>query len=175
MKHIKQNWIAIYTRPKWEKKVNQLIEQKGIRSYCPLIKKKQKWADRVKIVDFPLFSSYVFAQINSQEQERIRQTQGVVDIVYHCGSPATITDEEIERIKSIVENKQLHEIESVPYGQINIGDRIKVREGLLSDWQGEVITIKGKSVVMVLEQFNCALVAKVSVTPSNLLPVSLNG
>ncbi|MGN6401535.1 MAG: transcription termination/antitermination NusG family protein, partial [Flavisolibacter sp.] len=28
-------WYAIYTRPRWEKKVNSLLVQKKIESYCP--------------------------------------------------------------------------------------------------------------------------------------------
>ncbi|HEV7622062.1 MAG TPA: transcription termination/antitermination NusG family protein, partial [Flavisolibacter sp.] len=48
-------WYAIYTRPRWEKKVNGLLIQKGIESYCPLNKVRRKWSDRIKLVEEPLF------------------------------------------------------------------------------------------------------------------------
>jgi len=140
----------------------------GIESYCPLVKTKKQWADRKKIVEFPLFSSYVFAKVDTLEQYRIQQTAGVVSIVYHCGRPAYITANEINRIQDLLIAED-RELEVVPFDQVGIGDKIKVREGILSDWQGEVITVKGKSVVMVLEQFNCALIAKVNVSQQNLL------
>ncbi|MDM8176744.1 antitermination protein NusG [Olivibacter sp. 47] len=121
-----------------------------------------------KIVEIPLFSSYVFAQVSALEQSRVEQAAGVVNIVHHCGKPAKLTPEEIDMIKNLVA-KNYEGLETVSFDQVNPGDRIKVRAGILSDWQGEVITVKGKSVVMVLEQFNCALIAKVSVSQQNLL------
>ena len=30
-----KKWFVIYTRPRWEKKVNQLLQMQGINSYCP--------------------------------------------------------------------------------------------------------------------------------------------
>lgn len=167
MKNQKQ-WIAIYTRPKWEKKVNQFLLQQGIEAFCPLIKTKRQWADRKKIIEIPLFASYVFAEVNQFEQYQIEQAAGVVEIVYHCGKPATITEEEINRIKMLLQ-ENYQDLESIPFDQVSLGDRIKVKAGVLSDWQGEVIMVKGKSVVMVLEQFNCALIAKVDVSQQNLL------
>lgn len=168
MKNAKQ-WVAIYTRPKWEKKVNQLIQQQGIESFCPLIKSQRRWADRNKTIEIPLFNSYIFAQADSIEQFKIQQTSGVVSLVYHCGKPATITNEEICQIKVLIK-KGYSELESISIEEIDVGDKIKVREGILSDWHGEVITVKGKSIVMVLEQFNCALIAKINISQQNLQP-----
>lgn len=164
----KKQWIAIYTRPKWEKKVNLLTQQQGIASFCPLVKTRKRWADRYKTVELPLFNSYVFAEADPHEQHKIQQISGVVNIVYHCGKPATLTYQEIERIKTILEQNHT-EIESVSLTQLDIGDKIKVKNGILTDWQGEVISIKGKSVVMILDQFNCALIAKVDIGQQDLI------
>lgn len=169
MKNTKKRWVVIYTRPKWEKKVDYLIKQRGVEAFCPLVKTRKKWADRIKTVELPLFDSYLFARVDANELLSIKQTSGVVDLVYHCGVPAEITDEEIRRVRLLI-SQNIEELESVSFDQVSIGDRIKVKEGVLSDWQGEIITIKGKSVVMVLEQFNCALVAKINVCQANMLP-----
>jgi transcription antitermination factor NusG len=58
-----KKWFAIYTRPRWEKKVHKLLEEKGIECYCPLNKVHRKWSDRIKIVEEPLFKSYVFVKL----------------------------------------------------------------------------------------------------------------
>ncbi|HWV71001.1 MAG TPA: UpxY family transcription antiterminator [Pseudosphingobacterium sp.] len=171
MRNNKKRWIVIYTRPKWEKKVNQLLNQQGIDTFCPLVKMHKQWSDRNKIVEVPLFSSYVFVQTNTIDQFKIKQVAGVVDLVYHCGVPAEITEDEIMKIKLLMQNDHFHELEQIPYDQVSKGDRIKVKKGILSDWQGEVINVKGKSIVMVLENFNCALVAKINIPQVNLLPV----
>jgi len=167
MKNNKQ-WVAIYTRPNWEKKVNQSIQQQGIECFCPLVKTQRRWADRNKIIEIPLFNSYIFAQADTTEQFKIQQTSGVVSLVYHCGKPAKVTYEEIYKIKSLLKGGY-SELEAISFEDIDVGDKIKVKEGILSDWQGEVITVNGKSVVMILDQFNCALVAKVSISQQNLL------
>ncbi|HRX93358.1 MAG TPA: transcription termination/antitermination NusG family protein, partial [Chitinophagaceae bacterium] len=57
-----KRWLAVYTKPRWEKKVNKLFKEKGLESYCPLNKVRRKWSDRMKIVEEPLFKSYVFVK-----------------------------------------------------------------------------------------------------------------
>ena len=64
---LNRKWYAIYTRPRWEKKVNLLLGGKGIESYCPLNKIKRKWSDRLKTIQEPLFKSYVFVKIDDGE------------------------------------------------------------------------------------------------------------
>jgi transcription antitermination factor NusG len=61
---VNTKWYAIYTRPRWEKKVNFLLQGKGIESYCPLNKVRRKWSDRIKTIEEPLFKSYVFVKID---------------------------------------------------------------------------------------------------------------
>lgn len=167
MKNLKKQWFAVYTRSKWEKKVHTLFEKQGIASFCPLVKSRRQWADRKKTVEIPLFSSYVFVNVTTLELEKIRQTNGVISFVYHCGLPASIDDCEIQRIAKLTETYT--EVEAISLEPINIGDKVKVSKGFLSDWQGEVITVNGKSVVMVLEQFNCALIAKVNINTREIL------
>ncbi len=57
-----KHWYAIYTKPRWEKKVHHLLSEKGLEAYCPLNKVTRKWSDRMKTVEEPLFKSYVFVQ-----------------------------------------------------------------------------------------------------------------
>ena len=88
-------WYAIYTRPRWEKKVNSLLLEKGIESYCPLNKVRRKWSDRIKVVEEPLFKSYVFVKIGDEHRTEVRMTTGVVNFVYWNGKPAVIREKEI--------------------------------------------------------------------------------
>ena len=83
-------WYAIYTRPRWEKKVNHLLLQKGVESYCPLNKVRRKWSDRIKIIEEPLFKSYVFVKVAESDRTEIRMTDGVINFVYWNGKPAVM-------------------------------------------------------------------------------------
>ncbi len=100
-------WYAIYTRPRWEKKVNKLLTEKGIESYCPLNKVRRKWSDRMKLIEEPLFKSYVFIKITDESRTNVRMTDGVINFVYWDGKPAVIRDKEIQTIKLFLENNRL--------------------------------------------------------------------
>ncbi|MEY3687769.1 MAG: hypothetical protein RIR84_610, partial [Bacteroidota bacterium] len=50
-----KKWYALYTKPRWEKKVDKALQQKGIEAYCPLNRVKRKWSDRIKTIEEPLF------------------------------------------------------------------------------------------------------------------------
>ena len=62
-----KKWLVVYTRPRWEKKVDTLLKQQGIESYCPVRQVQSQWADRKKEVDLPLFNSYVFVYVTEAE------------------------------------------------------------------------------------------------------------
>ena len=62
-----KKWYALYTKPRWEKKVYRLLSERGMEAYCPLNKVKKKWSDRIKLVEEPLFKSYVF--VHTEEEE----------------------------------------------------------------------------------------------------------
>ena len=74
-----RKWLAVYTRPRWEKKVNQLLSEKGVENYCPLNKVRRKWSDRVKVVEEPLFKSYVFVRIGENEKWEIKKINGILN------------------------------------------------------------------------------------------------
>ena len=107
MSALTPHWYAIYTKPRWEKKVHALLTEKKIESYCPLNKVRKKWSDRMKTVEEPLFKSYVFARVSEEEQTRVRMTAGVMNFVYWQGKPAIIRAKEIETIRKFL-NDSLH-------------------------------------------------------------------
>src|ERR1700749_3471411 len=96
---LNRKWYAIYTRPRWEKKVNILLTEKGVESYCPLNKVKRKWSDRLKTIEEPLFKSYVFVRIGDQEKTSVRMTNGVINFIYWNKKPAIVREKEIQTIR----------------------------------------------------------------------------
>ncbi len=130
------HWYAIYTKPRWEKKVHSLLSEKKIESYCPLNKVRKKWSDRMKTVEEPLFKSYVFAKVNEEEQTKVRMTAGVMNFVYWQGKPAIIPAKEIETIR-----KFLNEYENVMAEPIQLKEdgRVTIRQGLFMDHEARSI------------------------------------
>ncbi len=131
-------WFAIYTRPRWEKKVHSLLTAKGIESYCPLNKVRRKWSDRIKLIEEPLFKSYVFVKISDELRTPVRMTEGVVNFVYWNGKPALIKEKEIQNIK-----KFLDEYEDVELMRLDVkqDDKDVITAGPLMDKEGRVLAV----------------------------------
>ena len=149
-------WYAIYTRPRWEKKVNSLLLEKGIESYCPLNKVRRKWSDRIKVVEEPLFKSYVFVKIGDEHRTEVRMTTGVVNFVYWNGKPAVIREKEIQTIRRF-----LDEYENVEAVRINLkpDDRVVITSGPMMDKEGKVLEVKNKTAKVCIDSLGYMLIA----------------
>ena len=161
-----KKWYALYTRPRWEKKVNRLLTEKEIETYCPLNKVRRKWSDRMKTVEEPLFKSYVFVRIRDEEQSKVRMTQGVMNFVYWQGRPAVVRDKEIETIR-----KFLNEYENVMAVPINLRPqtRVRIQQGIFMDKEATILKVHKNKVQVVIESIGYSLVALID--KSNLTTV----
>jgi transcription antitermination factor NusG len=151
-----QRWFAIYTRPRWEKKVNHLLLQKGIEVYCPLNKVRRKWSDRIKTVEEPLFKSYVFVKVADEDRTKVRMTDGVVNFVYWDGKPAIIKEKEIQTIKRFLDEYENVEVVKM---ELNEGDRVQVVAGPMMDQEGKVIEVKNKVAKVCIDSLGYMLIA----------------
>jgi transcription antitermination factor NusG len=157
-------WLAVYTKPRWEKKVDALLQQKGIESYCPLNKVHRQWSDRRKIVEEPLFKSYVFVRTDEEGRSEIRMTQGVVNFVYWNGKPAVIKDKEIQIIRRFL--NEYHDVEAVKM-EFAANDPVEVTAGAMMGQRGKIIEIKNKTAKVRIDSLGYMLVAYID--PLNLV------
>jgi transcription antitermination factor NusG len=153
-----KKWLAVYTRPRWEKKVNQLLADKGIESYCPLNKVRRKWSDRVKVVEEPLFKSYVFVKVNEEEKARVRLTNGAINFVYWNGKPAIIKEKEIVTIKRFLD--EYENVLAQP-NSIALNQRVRVTNGTLMDQEGKVLGIGHKRAIVAIDSLGYVLIAHI--------------
>ena len=102
-----KKWYALYTKPRWEKKIDSVLVRKGIESWCPLQKVERQWSDRKKVIEDPLFKSYVFVHIDPSERTKVLSTDGVLNFVHYLGKPAVIKDEEVATIKKYLAEKDV--------------------------------------------------------------------
>jgi len=154
-----KKWYAIYTKPKWEKRVDQLLKNKGIESYCPLNKVCRQWSDRKKIVLEPLFISYVFVQLTEAMFNSIKEVDGVINLVYWLGKPAVIRDEEIQAIKEFLDTYENVQLEKA---KISINDTVKIISGAFMDMEGKVIQVMNNTIKVILPSLGFAMVAPVT-------------
>ncbi len=135
--------------------------EKGFDSYCPLNKVRRKWSDRVKIVEEPLFKSYVFVKVNEEDRTAVRMTSGVINFVYWEGKPAVIKEKEINAIRRF-----LNEYENVEVQPMNlqIHQRVKITTGPLMDQEGEILSVQRKMVKVAIDSLGYVLVAYIDRT-----------
>ena len=153
-----KHWYAVYTRPRWEKKVDALLKRYKVETYCPLNKVERKWTDRNKIVDMPLFPSYVFVHISDTEKTTVRMVDGVVNFVYWQGKPAVIKDEEINLIKRFLGEYQNVEVQLLELAE---GQRVRILTGAFTDQLACVVKDLHNRAVVRIESLGVALVATV--------------
>src|SRR5437867_6253017 len=75
------DWYALQIRPRWESLVAAHLRYRGYEPFLPTYQAKRRWADRIKILDSPLFPGYLFCQFNLNTRMPILTTPGVSGIV----------------------------------------------------------------------------------------------
>jgi transcription antitermination factor NusG len=151
-------WYAVYTRPRWEKKVAENLTDKKIENYCPLNKVLRQWSDRKKIVLEPLFTSYVFVRTTKQLLFEVRKVNGVINLVYWLSKPAVIREEEIECIKDFLSDHNNVKLEK---SSVHINDTVRITKGPLMEYEGNVIAVKSETVKIILPSLGYMMVAEV--------------
>ncbi len=153
----RKQWYAIYTRAKWEKKATELLLKKGIEVYCPLTKIQHHWAERKKAVSEPLFTSYVFVCISDSQMLTVKQTDGILNFVYWLSKPVVIPNDEIDTIKKFLTE---YDYASVEKSDVKPGERVRIINGPLMMWEGNVIEIKTNTIKILLPTLGHSLIVE---------------
>jgi transcription antitermination factor NusG len=161
-------WHVIYTKSKWEKKVDSLLLQRGFESWCPVQKKERQWSDRKKIIEEPLFRSYVFVKAAKEERNQILSVNGVVNFLYFEKKPAIIRDKEIQTIKKYL-GESYQSIQVVDMNSIPPQTRVAINNGLFMGQKGEVIKSGKKNVFVRLESINMMMIVEFKVEEISII------
>jgi len=156
-----KSWFAIQTRPRHEKSVTAGLQEKGIKVFLPLLSENHRWSDRCRVVDVPLFPSYVFVQTADTPATRILvlRTLGVVQFVGVRGAGIPIPDEQIESVRIVLE----HGIRFTPFPYLNVGQRVRIRGGSLEGVQGILQGMNGdQSLIISVELIQRSLAIRVA-------------
>lgn len=158
MKEIGKKWFVLYTKPRWEKKVLASLLKAGIEAYCPLNKIRRKWSDRMKIIEEPLFKSYVFVKVDDGEMSQVRYVDGVLNYVYWNGKPAIVREQEIIDVKKFMSEYEDVEVSSI---ELKPADAVVLNTGVMMGATGRVVRIMGSNTVEVrIDSLGFILTAK---------------
>ena len=148
------NWYVVYTKPKWEKKVAERLNEIGVVAYCPLISKTSQWTDRKKTVQVPLFNSYIFVQVDEKDRSSVFDVVGAVRYLFWLGKPAIVKDSEIATIQEWLSAPEDYEIS---LDQWKKGDKIIVESGPFVNQSAVIQDVKPNHYILLLESLGCVL------------------
>ena len=128
-------WYAIQTRSRHEKMVRDQLAAKSITHLLPLWRKRSIWKDRVKFVEVPLFSGYLFGYFALQDKVAVLETVGVARLVGINGKAMPIPEEQIAAVRTMME----HRLPCSPHPYLVEGMRVRIKCGLLAGAEGILI------------------------------------
>lgn len=148
-------WYVIYTRARSEKTVHERLLDAQIECYLPTYMALRQWSDRRKMVEVPLFNSYIFVRVTDSDMSAVLKVFGVVRFVYYLKQPAVVRQREIDNIREFLRQTEGYRI------KVRKGDQVQVSSGLFEGVSGEVIRLNKNKVVIRIEQLGLSVVATV--------------
>ena len=139
-------WFVLYVNVRHEKKVMDRLIEKGMEAYVPIVKSMKQWSDRKKIVEFPLFTGYVFVKLDKSKMDAPRSIPGVLNFLSFSSGPANVREEEIEGLKFFIEKGYSLEAEEVSFQP---GDKAILNLGDFRNFRAEIDQIIDKDFVYV--------------------------
>ena len=145
------NWYVLYTVAKAERRVEDRIRLEGIETYVPIHLQQRRWSDRVKTIEIPLFTSYVFVRTTDEKLRTMTSLYGVSRIVYYNRAPAIVRPHEIEAIKQFCCEAALKECVFLT------NDEVIICCGALNKTSGRIIKIKNNRLILCIESLGINL------------------
>jgi transcription antitermination factor NusG len=135
----KPEWFAVQVRTRWEQSTSQILAGKGYEILLPTYESERKWGGRFRVVEAPLFPSYLFCRFDVLKRLPILVTPGVVGIVSRGRVPIAVEPSEITAIQSLV----LSKVKAEPWPYLEVGERVRIEDTALRGVEGILLGIKG--------------------------------
>ncbi len=141
-----KKWYLLYTKPRYEKKVDAELQLLGFETYLPLNRTLKQWSDRKKWVTEPLFKSYLFINTSISFYYDILNVNGIVKFVNFEKSPVVVNEIEIDFIRKMLGANI--SVEVLTEGIIE-GANIEIISGPMIGIKGQIVEYRSKKQVMV--------------------------
>jgi transcriptional antiterminator RfaH len=143
------HWYVVHTKPKQESRALLNLERQGFECFLPTIPKKRVKSKAFEIVAEPLFSRYLFIELDTTLSGRswapIRSTLGVSKLVTFGTEPARVHPGLIELLR-----EQESTLAQSPISQYQPGDLVQIKDGPFKGLQAVYQMDDGEMRAMVL-------------------------
>lgn len=140
-------WYVLRVRSRHEKAAAERLS-KEYETYLPLIEQRRKWSDRMKTIQTPLFSGYLFIRTDIRMKYFILGDPAVSYFVCFGNKDAVIREEQINYIRRMLEEPATLKVEEGFH--FEKGDNVTVLRGAFAGLQGQVQRVKNKTRLYIL-------------------------
>lgn len=152
-------WIALYTRPRWEKSVASQLCKTGIHTYVPVRREVRQWTDRKKSIEVPLLPSYVLVQLDPAHYQRVFQADGIIRVITFHRKVAVIRQSEIDLLRRIEDTTESISISS---NLFRTNQEVRITSGAFAGFHGKIVRADGTCrVALEIQELSCAFVVEV--------------
>ena len=163
---VEPKWFAVYTRFKCEKMAFRQLASKGITVYLPLQKHTRRYTRKIRTVELPLISCYIFVKITKAEYVRVLETENIQGFVRFAKNLISIPENEIDLMKRVLgENWEVH-AEKTTFVK---GDEVEIAVGNLIGLKGILVEAEDNKSQVLLELERLGYTLRISVEKSILM------
>ena len=154
-------------RSHYEHKVRDYYQQRGWEVFLPTYRSWRRWSDRRKLLDLPLFPSYVFVRLREADRYRAVQAPGFLWFVTQEGQPAIVDHQELQAIRLALNSGLQYD----PLPTLHLGDEVEIIEGSMRGTRGRLIRKEQNAVALVVNAITGGIkISLPDVTWIKLLP-----
>lgn len=136
-------WYIFYTYPRAEKIACDLLRALGYEVFLPLKKRLSVWKNRqCKIIEEPLFPSYVFIKTQLCELDKITKLPKICYCLSVDNRPSVLPDDDIDTMRKLLASTKEINVDT----SFEVGETVMIVEGELSGCKGVLLTHNGKDV-----------------------------
>lgn len=140
-----KSWMALYTRPRSEKKVRAYLDSIGVENYLPIQYQLRQWSDRKKPVEVVVIPMVIFVRVESSYAPELFHNSLIIRPLNLPGGgkkPAIIPDDQIERLKFILGQSDY----PVTFDPkiLKVNDKVRIVRGPLMGLTGEILACDDK-------------------------------
>jgi transcriptional antiterminator RfaH len=143
------DWFVVHTKPRQEERARLNLERQGFSCFLPTFAKKKVTKQALEVVREPLFSRYLFIELETQLSGKswspIRSTLGVSKLVSFGNEPARVDHQLINFLRD-----QEIVLAQAPKSPYQAGDIVEIKEGAFKGVQAIYQMDDGESRAMVL-------------------------
>ena len=163
-----KTWVAVYTMPRHEKRVEEHFRVREIESFLPLYQTKCQWKNGSKrMLQLPLFSSYILVRIDRGGHLPVLAVPVVISIIGRRREGLPVSDSYIHFLREGLRQGKIE-----PHTYLTEGARVRIRFGVMAGMEGVLLRTKNNfRVVLTLEMIMRSIT--VEVETDDVEPVGL--